>query len=137
MWDWQAGVKRGPWPALDPRTCADLEDACGGRDVLLVDQRWDELRPVEPHHGLLVIAVGPKGVEASVRTRCYICVVAEETTTKPIAGVDRMRADYARRVRGQVPDYVIQARIVNVVAERVAGDSSHRWWRSGGTNLPW
>jgi hypothetical protein len=94
------------------RLVEGLEVAGGGDDVLLVDRGRDELEPVEPDHALEVVGVRPEGVEDVVGSNGDVRVVTEEPATEPIPGVDRVGADVVRDVRRQVPDPVIQPRVV-------------------------
>src|SRR5262249_49539064 len=54
-------TRRWPFVNSSSRWVSETPAACD--DVLLVNQCRYELEPVKPHHSLLVVAVGPKGVE--------------------------------------------------------------------------
>ncbi len=70
-------------PGQAPAGKSVLEVAGGGDDVFLVDGGGHELRAVEPHDGLSVVAVGPEGVEGSIRAHGYVRVVTEEAVNRP------------------------------------------------------
>jgi hypothetical protein len=62
--------------------------AHAGDDVLLVDQRRYELEPVPPHHALLVVTVGPEGMQNVVGAGGHVSVIAEEAAAETITGVN-------------------------------------------------
>jgi hypothetical protein len=105
-------------------------------DVLLVDRRWYELEPVKPHHVLHVVAVGPEGVEVAGRCGRHVGVIPKEAAVEPVAGVDGMRAYDIRHVCCDVASKVVEARVVDVIAEHVTRDATDRVSRSGSTRLP-
>jgi len=58
------------------------EIPAAGDDVLLVNQCRHELEPVKPHHSLLFVAVGPKGVENIVGACGNVGVIVEKGSTE-------------------------------------------------------
>src|SRR6476620_2132130 len=108
-----------------------LEASRGGRDVLLVDLRRCEFEAVEPDDRLLVVRVGPQRVECVVAAHGDIGVVTEETAAEAVPRVDGVRTHGLRDAGRNVSNDVVEARVVDVVAKRVASDPADgRWWSS-------
>jgi hypothetical protein len=92
-----------------------------------VDWRWHELETAPPHDVLKVVRIGPEGVESAGRVGCYVSIVANKCAEVLVARVDGMRADGIRRARCNVPNKVVEARVMDVWAQIQAVNI--RWWR--------
>ena len=68
-----------------------------------------------------MFAVGPESVGNVVRAGAHVGVIAEEASTKAVAGVDVL-SGHDVGTAAQVADDVIEPRVVNVIAERGAVD---------------
>src|SRR5512141_2959997 len=81
--------------------------ARSGYHVFLVDERWHELKSIEPHDRLLVVRVGPEGMEDIIGADRDTGVVADEPAAEAVASVDRMRADHLDSARANVSHIVV------------------------------
>src|SRR5215471_2997904 len=111
------------------------EIPAAGDDVLLVNQCRHKLEPVKPHHSLLVVAVGPKGVENIVGAGGNVGVIAEEASTEAVTCVD-MLSVHGVRAPAQVADDVVESRVVYVGPKEVTCDATNRRRRPGKAPLP-
>jgi hypothetical protein len=106
-------------PSLLSRRASKATAGC--HDVLPVARRRDKLEATHPDEVLDVVRVGPERVEDVVRADRDVGVVADEPEKiAVVTRVDRVRRDHVLAGVGQVPDEVVQSRVVDVVAERVA-----------------
>ena len=104
--------------------------------IFLVDGSRYELEAVEPDHVLLVVRVGPEGVEDVIGTNGKIGIVADEAATEPVTGIDRVRADHLLRSRADLGHIIIQAGIVDVITQRQAINATSCAAIGGCTGLP-
>src|SRR5262249_41278631 len=126
-------TRRWPFVNSSSRWVSETPAACD--DVLLVNQCRYELEPVKPHHSLLVVAVGPKGVEHIVGASGDVGIIAEEGSTEAVACVDELAVDGVR-APAQVADDVVESRVVYVGPEKVTCDATNRRRRPGKARLP-
>src|SRR5204863_3144161 len=84
--DARRATRRWPFIKRFVDEASEVTAACD--DVLLVNQCRHELEPVKPHHSLLVVAVGPKGVENIVGAGGNVGVITEKGATEAITCVD-------------------------------------------------
>src|SRR2546422_1747013 len=101
-----------------------------------MDRGRYELQTVPPHDALDVVRIGPEGVEGTGRVGRHVGVITEEAAAKMVAGVDGMRADGVHRVRCNVPNKIVEARVVDVWAQICAVDPALRWRRTREAGLP-
>ena len=71
-----------------------------------------------------------------VRTNAQIGIVADEATAESIAGVDRVGGDLFHTTRTNVGHIVIEACIVNIASEDIAGNAPNWWHWPSVTYLP-
>src|SRR6516164_1575792 len=75
-------------------------------------------------------------MEVIIRARRDVGVVAEESSTEAVTGVDRVRAHQPGLIGSEIAHRVAEPRIVDEVTERGAVDPADRRWGSRGTGLP-
>ena len=109
------------------RSVSEVPATCD--DVLLMNQCRHELHPVKPLHSLLVVAVGPKGVENIVGAGRNVGVIAEEASTEAVTRVDVLSV-YGVRAPAQVADHVVESSVVYVGPKKIACDATNRRRRS-------
>src|SRR5262249_43381198 len=103
------------WPFAKASSTRGASEAPSVRDdVLLVDQRRYELETVPPHHALNVVRIGPEGMEDVVGAGGDVGVITEEAAAELVAGVNGMRADDVRHRRCDVPNNVVEPRVIDV-----------------------
>src|SRR5262245_19585662 len=126
-------TRRWPFVNSSSRWVSETPAACD--DVLLVNQCRHELEPVKPHHGLHVVAVGPKGVENTVGAGGNVGIIAEEASTEAVTRVDELSV-HGICAPAQVADDVVESRVVYVGPKKVTCDATNRCRRPGKTRLP-
>src|SRR5262249_33818162 len=81
-------------------------------DVLLVDHRRYELETVPPHDALNVVRIGPEGMEDVVGAGGDVGVITEEAAAETVAGVNGLSVDAVRHGRCDVPNNVVEPRVI-------------------------
>src|SRR5215471_14070819 len=129
----QEGPPGGGPSSTVVRRISEIPAPCD--DVLLVNQCRHELEPVKPHHSLLVVAVGPKGVEYIIGAAGNVGVIAEEGSTEAVTRVDVLSV-HGVRVPAQIADDVVESRVVYIRPKKVTCDATNRRERTGKARLP-
>ena len=65
-----------------------------GNYIFLIDHRRHKLKAIEPDYSLLIIRVGPEGMEGVIGSDRQAGVVTDESAAEAVARVYRIRSDH-------------------------------------------